>query len=340
MLYKLAVLGALLLSQFTQATVLLSDAGKCTTYTQSATNCATSNCGQCFNAGSRSGVLCPTNSTTTGYYCSTDEGPAYACMDWTFGSTAMKAAEEQFNAANAENVYFGVGTYGTSSDPIRGLGACYRLKVDTIDRDLIVQSINTGSDVAGNQFDLQVGNGGAGAFNNCAGKGFSMFPGSYDAWGKIYGGSDNRADCAKLPAYPNNPAPMKAAGDNLIDLCEYSFDKKTRLEGGGNPTLLDVSRVKCPEGLVEMTQIQRTDEPKTYKATAEYRPAGVGNGGVCQGGGAYCLTRMMDCRKPSGGFKDNVRSDLVVTGRKLVQPCTQDGYTRIDVQCGCMDCYC
>ena len=25
---------------------------------------------------------------------------------------------------------------------------------------------------------------------------------------------------------------------------------------------------------------------------------------------------------------------------QVVQPCTQDGYTRVDVKCGCYDCYC
>ena len=25
---------------------------------------------------------------------------------------------------------------------------------------------------------------------------------------------------------------------------------------------------------------------------------------------------------------------------QVVQPCTGDGYTRVDVKCGCMDCYC
>ena len=48
----------------------------------------------------------------------------------------------------------------------------------------------------------------------------------------------------------------------------------------------------------------------------------------------------MDCLKPSGAFKDNIQSALVVPGRRLVQTCLADGYTRIDVQCGCGDCYC
>jgi hypothetical protein len=44
--------------------------------------------------------------------------------------------------------------------------------------------------------------------------------------------------------------------------------------------------------------------------------------------------------QPSGAFKDNVVGKIATAGRKLVQPCIGDGYTRIDVQCGCADCYC
>ncbi len=49
---------------------------------------------------------------------------------------------------------------------------------------------------------------------------------------------------------------------------------------------------------------------------------------------------MMDCRKPSAGFIDNMQPDLLVDGMRVAQPCTNDGYTRVDVKCGCDDCYC
>ena len=52
------------------------------------------------------------------------------------------------------------------------------------------------------------------------------------------------------------------------------------------------------------------------------------------------MTRMMDCRKPSGAFKDNIMPDLVEDGYKLVQICINDGYTRMDTKCGCYGCYC
>ena len=331
----------------------------CSVYKNKTDNCAAS-CGSCFNPGGRGGHIC--QGPSTGYYCSTDPNPgqdmAYACMDWTFGSTAMIAAETAFNKREGDDVYFGVGTYGTSDDPQRGLGACYRLEVDTVDKSILVQSINTGSDVAGNQFDLQIGDGGTGAFNTCAGSpDSSMYPGPISAWGHQYGGVDNRADCAGLPKYPAVPGPMKAAGDDLVALCEYGFDKKVRGEGGSNPSLLNVTRVRCPPELVHMTQMQRTDGPDSPTAAAAAaqqqlpEPAFRRNSTVagapkkCQadvpgGGTAYCLTRMMDCRKPSGGFKDNVKGEIMAAGMKIVQPCMRDGYTRIDVQCGCLDCYC
>jgi len=49
---------------------------------------------------------------------------------------------------------------------------------------------------------------------------------------------------------------------------------------------------------------------------------------------------MMDCRKPSGGFKDNIKAEMVESSHKLVQVCTNDGYTRLDNKCGCFGCYC
>lgn len=320
-----------------------NDAATCSVYKNQSSNCD-NNCGSCFNPGSKPGFVIP--GQQTGYYANSDVGDMWvgACIDWSFGSQIMMKSEASFNVRESDNVYFGIGTYGVN-DAQRGLGACYRLKVDTLDRDLIVQSVNTGSDVSGNQFDLQQGDGGTGAFNNCAGKLGSMFPGSNEPWGHQYGGVDHRAECAGLPHYTQNSTAMKNAGDDLVKLCEYAFDKKVRGEGGSNPTLLDATRVKCPPELVALTGIQRSDEPTTHALHDMNRVEGFPNANKCQadvpgGGTAYCLTRMMDCRKPSGAFKDNIKSSLVVPGKKLVQPCLPDGYTRVDVQCGCQDCYC
>jgi len=293
-----------------------------------------------------------------GYHCpaepSRNGDATFACIDWTFGSSALRAAEGKFRSVSGQDVYFGVGTYGTADDKQRGLGACYRLKVEGMDKDIIAQSINTGWDVHGNQFDLQIAAGGTGAFNNCAGKEGSMFPGGKGAWGCTYGGVDSMNECRNLPGKPRQGRAMQQAGDSLVALCEYSWLKKVRVSGADrpagackyNPTMLDVSRVRCPEQLVALTQLQRADEPSSFTATDQGRPKGFPNREQkCRSedpsaGLGYCLTRMMDCRKPSGAFKDNVQSHLMVPGRRLLQTCTSDGYTRIDVSCGCDGCMC
>jgi len=340
-MWQYIVLHILYIASYSRANYSSSS---CEVYTNQTDNCAQSNCGRCFNPGGRTGVMC-LNSGGSGYYCAADSPSysdqviAFACMDWTFGSQSLKKAEESFNSKQNENVYFGFGTFGTSSDLMRGLGICYRMSVEGVDKDLIVQSINTGSDVAGNQFDLQVGNGGTGAFNNCAGKSWSMYPDGYD-WGQVYGGSTTRQDCSKLPLYPQKSGPMTAAGDDLQTLCEYSFDKHVRGPNGENPTIRDLGRVQCPKELVEFSQLLRNDDPMGYKITTHNEGFPNMNVKCGQQSNSFCLTRMMDCRKPSAGFIDNIKEGYAVSGKKVLQPCTSDGYSRIDVQCGCTDCYC
>merc|ERR1712059_109980 len=139
-------------------------------------------------------VMCPVGQSQ-GYYCDSDGG-VFACMDWTFGSKKIIRQEDTFRARTGEDVWFGVGTFGTQDDAMQGLGACYRMVIREtncldrmagreLEKHVIAQSVNTGHDVSNIQFDLQIGNGGTGAFNNCAGSSWSMFPGPFDesTWG-------------------------------------------------------------------------------------------------------------------------------------------------------------
>lgn len=319
----------------------------CMAYAQGPYAQCSDNCGSCFNAGGRPGVICQGGGlSATGYLCPPDAqggDMAFACMDWTFGSKTMQAQEASFSARTGEHVYFGVGSFG-SDDPQSGLGMCVRLTVEGVSKDIIAQSINTGSDVSGNQFDLQVGDGGAGLFNACAGGSSpgtnSMFSGSKDAWGHQYGGVDNREDCSGLPSFPAVSDAMKSSGDDLVSLCEYSFDHAVRGEGGHNPSILSIGRVQCPEELVFMTQMQRNDDPSGFTPTSPMKAEHECQADIPNMPLDWCLTRMMDCRKPSGAWRSSVKPELMVSGRKLVQTCTSDGYTRIDNQCGCFDCDC
>ena len=100
--------------------------GSCKLYANKTTNCD-NGCGSCFNVGAREGVFCngqnDQGDLQTGYFCP-PEGPdgdlTFACMDWSFGSTAMTKAEASFMAESGEDVFFGVGTYGTASDTQNG----------------------------------------------------------------------------------------------------------------------------------------------------------------------------------------------------------------------------
>ena len=88
---------------------------------------------------------------------------------------------------------------------------------------------------------------------------------------------------------------MKNAGDDLVNLCEYSFDKKVRGANGENPTITDLGRIQCPPGLVEFTQIQRNDDPQGFKIRSHN--AGFPNSVPCgQQGNSFCLTRMVSTR--------------------------------------------
>ena len=57
----------------------------------------------------------------------------------------------------------------------------------------------------------------------------------------------------------------------------YSFDKRVRA-GAGNPTIADMARVKCPPELVELTQVERADDPDTYEIEEENRPSAYQGG--------------------------------------------------------------
>jgi hypothetical protein len=107
---------------------------------------------------------------------------AYQCIDWTVGSASNAAREASYLAMTGESVYFGVGSYG--SNQFAG-GLCYRMTTSSIDRDLIVQVVNYGSDVPVGNFDLQVSDGGFGLFDACTPASTKMpqFDSSEAAWG-------------------------------------------------------------------------------------------------------------------------------------------------------------
>jgi len=307
------------------------------------------------------GIPCGGLEGNPGYFCNpagdgskyddklsshTQTNYAYGCLDWSFQSKRMQQAEDDFRERTGNNVYFGIGSYGNIKDQKENLGKCYRITASNVDKDLIVQNINSGVDVDGTQFDLQMGAGGFGLYNACASDNendlYSMFSGKRSSWGEIYGGINNRKQCDDLPEYPRlyglyekNPSQEI---DSLRDLCKVGFDKNVRIEGGENQTIVSLGEVSCPSELTQITGMKPLDKSEKYLPSSYIIKDNTNKCG--SSGTSYCLTRMMDCRKPSASFKDNVTLDRFQDGAKLVQPCGQDGYTRIDNRCGCKQCYC
>jgi hypothetical protein len=227
----------------------------------------------------------------------------------------MHARQQSFFAATADNVYFGVGSYG--NDQTRA-GLCYRITASGVDRDLIVQVVNQGGDVPDGNFDLQVADGGYGVFDACVAEGTSVpqFDGSGAQWGALYGGWSDITGCDQLPAHPHCGGDPQ---DDLQDLCRWSFQHNMRLSvGNSNPSILNMCQVKCPAELYEATGLRRSDEANTAYTCG---PTGNSGGGL--------MTRMMDCTKPSYGWTGNVKGQTY-PGYELVVPCRRDGYTRIN----------
>jgi len=137
---------------------------------------------------------------------------------------------------------------------------------------------------------------------------------------------------------------MKREGDDLVKLCEKSFDYKLRGEDGLNSRIIKMSQVTCPKQLTAITGFRRSDQDKFgYKHNKKGKQVSnpTADCGFNSGGdGKNCLSRMMDCRKPSGSFKDNVKNkDKLCLGMKVLPACTHDGYTRIPSDCGMDNCW-
>ncbi len=311
------------------------------------------------------------------------EAYLYMCMDWTMGSIKMTAAEEAFRARTNISVYFGVGTDGCLQT--LNSGGCYRLTYSAptgyslaLKRDLILQAVNSGGDVHCPQFDVQVGVGGQGIHNNCAGNGsrpltdnLTIFDATQSEMGRQYGGWDNRADCSKSPDKPQHNPNLP---DSLVGMCEHSFDIGMRGEGGENPIIEKFSQVTCPQELTQVTSFRRSDQDawgfdhativKTVSSSAEAQThfnnqerLYYDNSNLAKGcgftlnpsgnDGSYCLSRMMDCRKPSASWRGNIYSpgkgsgDLsaMCPGLAILPSCRIDGETRVPSTCGDTNCY-
>lgn len=293
----------------------------------------------------------------------------FSCVDWTFGSAGMKAQEELYKNNTGDDIMFGVGTDGCAQT--NNMGGCYRITYANSEgvvqpKDLIVQSVNSGGDVACPQFDLMEGAGGQGAFNSCSGDTNSQYSNGPNMIGLEYGGYENSSQCSNIDGLvPTMKVPYNIKyptdEDELGGLCSYAFEKEVRGENGLNSIISKMTPVVCPVELTDLTGFRRSDPTFTtsdgttinpvdpqkvdefdrtgtpYESAIDNTTCGFNQGST---EGIGCLSRMMDCRKPSASNLDNIELDKMEDGMKVLNGCTADGYTRIQAQQGCFNNYC
>ncbi|MBN2341910.1 MAG: hypothetical protein JXX29_23665 [Deltaproteobacteria bacterium] len=122
-------------------------------------------------------------------------------------------------------------------------------------KHMIVQAINIGYDVNGNQFDLMVPGGGVGAFNACSSQWSSSDLGQqYGGWlstCKSQGGSlDQIKSCVLNYCTQTFNESFEA---ELLDACQWFVDW---YEAADNPAI-HWAEVPCPSALVNLTGMQQ-----------------------------------------------------------------------------------
>ncbi|TPX18321.1 uncharacterized protein E0L32_011770 [Thyridium curvatum] len=135
----------------------------------------------------------------------------------------------------------GVVSYGFAGTAITGgsEASCLTFTSGKVKgKKMVVQSLNTGTDLTSNHFDLQIPGGGQGIFSGCVAQ-YGSSPGAQ------YGGISDRDHCSQLPA-------ALRAG------CEWRFDWFLDAD---NPDV-EFEQVQCPKELTAVSGCKREDDGK------------------------------------------------------------------------------
>ncbi|CAO3662095.1 unnamed protein product [Umbelopsis ramanniana] len=182
-------------------------------------------------------VTAPVNSCAANGVSVLSDTTASACN----GGSAYMCNNQQPWAIN-DNL-----SYGFAASNLVGLTetqwccTCYALTFTSgpvAGKTLVVQITNTGGDLNGNQFDLEIPGGGVGIYNGCT----SQWNAPSSGWGAQYGGVSSASDCSSLPS-------QLQAG------CQWRFNW---FQNADNPSV-SFQQVQCPVALTSITGCARTD---------------------------------------------------------------------------------
>ncbi|ENN80431.1 endoglucanase [Dendroctonus ponderosae] len=174
------------------------------------------------------GVTKVNASVTSG--CDSD-GSAYVCNDmqpWSVNDTFAYGFVAASFTGGSDTSYCSVCLKLTFTEsPLEG-------------KTMIVQNVNTGSDLGENQFDVQIPGGGVGIFTlGCS----TQWNSSTTGWGAQYGGISSDDDCDELPT-------------ELQSGCHFRFGW---YEDADNPTV-DFEQVECPSEITDITGSENNDD--------------------------------------------------------------------------------
>lgn len=243
--------------------------------------------------------------------------------------------------------------YAVAGSSVDGdCGKCYQVQPwdaerswnDTLmDRQLIIQNINSGFDVAPGQFDIFMGGGGFGFFTACNSdcktkycQGGAclqgQYSGTFDDWNRPHFNDPN-------PCYSGGIKWLdEAPGTDVYQLCmalskgetSYKDVSLTRsciytniLLYHQNFVKTNFREVRCPEGLTRLTGLRRVEDEND---NLPYPKRGLHLSGYCEGSrhdGKFCLTTMQDCCKPSCSWSGKGKPGPVFS---KVDTCDANGY--------------
>lgn len=227
-------------------------------------------------------------------------------MSWSCPHLMLLSPDMQFAAQADKNygVVYAVAGIGQASD----CGKCYQLKINDSPAPqpstIIVQAVNTGSDVSSGQFDILLGAGGFGIYDACSsdckqkncGQACNgpMYAGDFSAWtpdGNCYGGG--LKDESKCGGLVNNQQ-TTFADKTLVYGCKTAIDRQYHQ----NYNNVDFQQVQCPKSLYLVSGIRSLsdDSPDLPMASPHLK---LQNGGR--------ITTTMDCCKPTCAWRQNTK---------------------------------
>jgi len=238
----------------------------------------------------------------------------FACPHMMMFSSDMLLAAKNDNLD--KDFYYAVA--GASNDNL--CGTCYQVELsiplikNSTFKQLIIQVVNSGSDVLEGQFDIFMGAGGFGYYDACnndceikhcaSGKCFdNQYNGNFDSW-------TNSEYIEENKCYSGG---IQWLGDNKVyDLCMKTTNYETEYKDvvlhqsciqsnllfyHQNFLQTKSKKIRCPTSLYKLTGLKRNDED-------HYPIANINNNLdiICKGSSSsnlYCITTMQDCCIPS-----------------------------------------